>query len=134
MNSKHLPGPCSPGPWSIKTYPGQVKTTVRKIGLYAMDGRQEIAQKEPMSSGCVAESLANFDLMRMAPDMHDMILALTKYDWTVRPMALYDEEGVEGWLWTEPSGSEHSEIGDWNELPAWPDSARQAIAKLEGRK
>ena len=31
--------------------------------------------------------------------------------------SLYDEEGVEGWQWTHPSGREWYETGDWDESP-----------------
>lgn len=68
-----------------------------------------------------------------APDLLDRLLALVKYHWLVDPVLLYDEEGVEGWSWSEPDGTEHTAIGDWNELPTWPDSARRRIADLEGR-
>ncbi len=71
-------------------------------------------------------------LIAQAPDRHDQMLALTKYGWEVEQRLLYDEEGVEGWTWIEPDQLEHTETGDWNELPPWPDSAREALAKLEG--
>lgn len=52
---------------------------------------------------------------------------MTIYDlfnlgWTVEPRSLYDEEGVEGWVWIDPEGNEHStELGYWHEPPPLPD-------------
>lgn len=37
-------------------------------------------------------------------------------------LSMYDEEGVEGWLWTHPDGRQWSEIGSWDE-PAPPHPA-----------
>lgn len=73
------------------------------------------------------------------PDLRDMLLALIFYEWEVERVSFYEDEGVaislkEGWKWTEPNGTNHYRIGNWNELPTWPDSAKQAIAKAEGRK
>lgn len=47
--------------------------------------------------------------------------------WTVSKVSLYDEEGVEGWKWESPAGNEYCEIGDWHELPTWPDSATSEL-------
>lgn len=77
------------------------------------------------------ETEANARLIAAAPDRHQQMLALTVYDWEVDKVSLYDEEGIEGWTWTEPNGTEHTEMGDWDELPPWPDSAREAIAKAQ---
>ena len=66
----------------------------------------------------------------MAQIHYDMLRALLA-GWTVVPINCYDEECIPGWLWTEPNGTEHTELGDHNELPTWPDSARKAIAKAE---
>ncbi len=42
--------------------------------------------------------------------------------YAVERRSLYDEEGVEGWAWTSPSGeSLGDEIGLWDEVPAMPD-------------
>lgn len=49
--------------------------------------------------------------------------------WTVDRVSLFDEEGVDGWRWTEPDGTEHVELGDWNDPPPWPESARLALQK-----
>jgi hypothetical protein len=40
--------------------------------------------------------------------------------WTVRPVSMYDEEGVEGWEWTSPDDREYVVMGDWNEPPPLP--------------
>ena len=78
------------------------------------------------------EQGANARLIASAPDRRDQLLALIKYGWTVEHRSFYDEEGIEGWAWIEPGGAEHTEVGDWSELPPWPDSARAAIAEAEG--
>lgn len=105
-------------------------------------------EAEPMPEGIVAESKlmatseeqqwANARFIVRACNSHDALVeikqqfkALTVYGWEVEKASLYDEEGVEGWRWTEPNGTEHYEIGDWNELPTWPDSAEQALADAE---
>ena len=61
-------------------------------------------------------------------EIQQQFIALVIQGWTFEKATLYDEEGVEGWRWTEPNGTEHYEIGDWSELPTWPDSAKQALA------
>ena len=33
--------------------------------------------------------------------------------WTHRTIAMYDEEGVEGWCWESPDGREIEVMGDW---------------------
>ena len=57
----------------------------------------------------------------------EMLTALILLGWWVERRSLYDEEGVEGWAWIEPDGTEHVEIGSWIELPPWPDSASVKI-------
>ena len=74
---------------------------------------------------------ANARLIAAAPDRHQQLLAIIKYNWSIAKVSLYDEEGIEGWRWMEPDGQEHVEVGDWDDLPPWPDSARQAITKAE---
>lgn len=56
----------------------------------------------------------------------EMVHALTLLGWTVEKRALYDEEAVEGWTWTDSRGREYSEVGDWDQMPPWPASARRA--------
>lgn len=78
------------------------------------------------------ETAANARLIAAAPDRHDQILALVAYNWQLEKRSLYDEEGVEGWVWIEPNGREHTGIGSWGELPPWPESARAALAAAKG--
>lgn len=40
----------------------------------------------------------------------DVFTAAMKNGWAVEPMSLYDEEGVDGWLWTSPEGNEYTEV------------------------
>lgn len=71
-------------------------------------------------------SHADARLIAEAPDLWDRLVALLS-GWSVTRVYLYDKEGVDGWTWTEPGGTEHTEIGDWSGLPPWPDSARKAL-------
>lgn len=61
------------------------------------------------------------------------IIALVIYGWTVERVSLYDEEGVEGWIWKDGYGNEYCEIGSWDELPPWPKEADKVINKLLGK-
>ncbi len=47
-------------------------------------------------------------------------------------ISMYDEEGVEGWLWVHPDGREWSEVGSWDQRPPMHPVARAAIAKARG--
>lgn len=65
-----------------------------------------------------------------ASDRHQQLTALLLFGWEVNKRSIYDEEGIEAWVWTEPDGTEHFDISaNWDELPDWPDSARAAFAK-----
>ncbi len=66
-------------------------------------------------------------------DLIDMVEALTMRKWDVDRCSLYDT-GVEGWIWTTPNGDGCAAIGDWDEIPPWPDSARDALNKERGPK
>ena len=46
-------------------------------------------------------------------------------------VALYDEEGVEGWRWSHPDGREWDEVGDWQEMPLHPILAQALAAYRE---
>jgi hypothetical protein len=35
------------------------------------------------------------------------------HGWGASRTTLYDEDGVEGWLWAAPNGSEYTVMGDW---------------------
>jgi hypothetical protein len=61
-----------------------------------------------------------------AQELELMLRALVA-GWTVDKVSLYDEEGVDGWRWTDPRGTEYCCTGDWNELPEFPDAARSAL-------
>ena len=49
--------------------------------------------------------------------------------WEVERRSLYDEEGVEGWAWVAPDGTEFVEIGSWCEDAPWPDEAQEYLDK-----
>ena len=73
---------------------------------------------------------ANARLIADTPDRYDQLTALLLFGWTVEKRSIYDEEGIEAWIWTEPNGTEHFDISaNWDELPDWPESARAALAE-----
>ena len=79
--------------------------------------------------GGIDQARINGRLIAAAPDRHEQLTALILHEWTIEKRSLYDEEGIEGWAWIEPDGTEHVDTGAWDELPPWPESARAALAK-----
>lgn len=80
------------------------------------------------------EDKANAFMIADAPDRHDQLTALLLLDWNVERRSIYDEEGIEAWVWTEPNGTEHFDIAaGWQELPDWPESAREALIEYHRR-
>lgn len=64
--------------------------------------------------------------------LKDQVFALTVLGWKVDRVTVYDEEGIEGidgWMWRDVNDEEHFIVGDWDELPCWPESAQVAFAK-----
>ena len=80
--------------------------------------------------------LAIAHLIADAPDLRQQVVALTLLGWTIekRWFTGADVTPNKGWVWTELNGKEHFEFGRWDELPPWPDSAREAVAKYEESK
>ncbi len=129
----------TPGPWKAMLIPEDGQPCILQA-----DEAAELFQGEPdprfiasvgcghPSGGWTEEDGANARLIADAPDMHARLIALTLLGWDVERRSLYDEEGCEGWAWIEPNGTEHVELGLWDELPPWPDSARAAIAAAKG--
>ena len=74
------------------------------------------------------ENQANAALIADAPDCNAMLTAVLLLGWDIERASLFDEEGVEGWRFTSPSGSEYHIVGDWGELPDLADGVRDAIA------
>jgi hypothetical protein len=62
-----------------------------------------------------------------------MLRALIFYGWSVKPASFYDEEGVEGWIWTDQHGNEYDELGMHDDLPRWPEDAAAALAEYESK-
>lgn len=54
-------------------------------------------------------------------ELREQLHALVVRGWVVEKRLLYDEESVEGWAWIEPDGTEHIVVGEWGDLPPWPD-------------
>ena len=79
----------------------------------------------------IVNAADELDRLRAIPDLRKQFIALF-CGWTVRQQSLYDEEGIEGWVWTSPRGAEYAVIGDWDELPPWPEDDT-ATAALENR-
>ncbi len=51
-------------------------------------------------------------------------------NWSVSPVSMYDEEGVEGWHWESPTGEDYYEMGGWDELPEMNDDIIKVADKL----
>jgi hypothetical protein len=66
------------------------------------------------------------DALFALDDAANHLLALDKLGWSVERASLYDQEGIEGWRWTDPRGKEYEEIGDWAEPPTVPEAAEIA--------
>jgi hypothetical protein len=70
---------------------------------------------------------------KLTPDPTAVIAAyhaLTIGGWSVSKASFYDEEGVEGWAWYAPDGTEYHEVGGWDELPPIPtDLVNATITK-----
>lgn len=67
-------------------------------------------------------------------DLPDALRRLVLPGWEVCRASLYDEEGIEGWRWTDPDGNEYYEVGDWSEPPTWPDAGLAILAKATSRE
>ena len=130
--SKH-----TPGPWAVV-----METDIGVEGPFVVGNGNEnedicdlfthaIQNEHGQHSGIkpYPNAKANANLIAASPCMHDQLKALVLYGWTVEKVSLYDEEGVEGWMWTEPDGTEHTEAGEWGDLPPWPMSARDAMSR-----
>ena len=140
METKH-----TPGPWRLETRMHVHAITCKPT---RPDEHPEICfiEVEPVqfhgesvgsitSRSRTAEELkANAELVARAPELSDMLYALTHLGWSVNKRSLYDEEGVEGWEWLDGQGREiATEIGDWNALPPWPKACQQRVDHNLGR-
>lgn len=63
---------------------------------------------------------------RTAEAPEDPIKALEKLGWTCEPTHVYDEEAVEGWLWTDGI-REIYELGTHDEPPEIPDELLKLV-------
>ncbi len=54
--------------------------------------------------------------------------------WSFEKVSMYDEEGVEGWKWTSPTGQEYHEIGQWDEAPPVPDGVLTQVSALKEQR
>lgn len=61
-------------------------------------------------------------------DNRAMVYALM-IGWTVDKRSLYDEEGIEGWVWNANGSSEFAVTGSWDEMPTWSDAAHLELLK-----
>lgn len=97
---------------------------VPQVGCIVWDRVADVAR--------VAISKSIDDAERAAEQEHqdrrDQVWALT-HGWTVGKVVVYDQQGAQGWTWTSYDGKAFTDIGDWNELPTWPDEARKAVAR-----
>lgn len=103
----------TPGRWKayLSSNSGWIVDTPGPNGLHVV------------TCGVSVYSEGNAKLIASLPDYQDMLTALILQEWSVRKASLYDEEGVEGWIWTDAGGIEYTVHGSWDELPSWPDAA-----------
>lgn len=114
----------TPGPWAVVTKSAHVGDWEE---IEAADGRSVCVVRTCYPD--FAREDANNRLIAASPDRHEQMVALTQLGWTVRQvLALDSDRTVKGWCWREPDGTSHEEVGDWDDLPPWPDSAREAVA------
>jgi len=73
----------------------------------------------------------NAKLIALAPELLEALL-IAKECGCPEKFSMYDEEGIEGWLWTHDDGREWSAMGDWaEEAPPHPVIS-EAITKVLG--
>lgn len=98
MTAKH-----TPGPWRVSSEPGKSGAVITdKITI--------------CNCGYGADAEADARLIAKAPEMLEA-LRISALCGQPNSTILYDEEGVEGWLWTAPDGREWTAIGSWDEEP-----------------
>jgi hypothetical protein len=84
-----------------------------------------IESNHPASQVLVFRSFYSL-LMKTASSLFSEVERLRKLvdlfsdGWVVERASLYDEEGVEGWIWTSPRGVTHCVIGSWDDGPELP--------------
>lgn len=69
--------------------------------------------------------------MKAQPLSNNELLALALVaGWTYRPAMLYDEDGIDGYIWNGPNGREVGGFaidGDWSNGPEVPDEVRREL-------
>jgi hypothetical protein len=67
--------------------------------------------------------------MRQTPMSDDELIDWARANgWTIDPVSLFDDEGVEGWRVVAPDGKEWTAIGSWQGPPVIEDEAREKMA------
>lgn len=51
----------------------------------------------------------------------EKVAQLLMAGWSVERKSMYDEDGVEGWEWTSPTGDTYETVGAWDEAPELPE-------------
>lgn len=118
----------TPGPWIVSSNTEGGFDISAKMTQEPFTGTKGVLCQRSDWPDRVEMSLANADLISKAPDLRDQVDALLD-GWKCERVSMYEDEGVEGWRWIEPDGTEHYEVGSWDELPPWPESAREALAR-----
>lgn len=93
-------------------------------GLFDYDREFLVYDSEDIST--IVRALASEELIALE--------ALTIYEWEVETIFMYDEEGVDGWRWSHPSGLEHSEVGSHDETPPLPDGVREYVLERRSER
>lgn len=98
-------------------------------GMCGRHATLELAQAAA-NADHLARIAAALDLDRLVAMVGEAQVAMMKaLGWELSKVSMYDEEGVEGWRWTDPAGVDHDVMGDWQEPPVLPDDIREAFDK-----
>jgi hypothetical protein len=140
----------TPGPWEVsgEQEAAEVRTVAEFIE-YIADGSRPKKNAKPYKvaicyfsffltkwASCSKWRKPDAHLIAAAPDRHEQMIALTVLGWTVSQDVRYDGKDELGinkfsdcWVWLEPDGKGYIADGSHDDLPPWPDSARQAVRR-----
>ncbi len=119
------------GPWEVSGCT-DVQGNILVIAPESFAAHEIVAIIPPLGEeiDLVGDAKDNAILVAEAPDLYLMVWALTN-GWDAKKASLYDEEGVDGWRWTDPRGKEYDLIADWS-FPEIDEVVREAIRTQKG--
>lgn len=108
-------------------------STVDKSWQDALECRNFPHEDRDKARAMNERQLANAYIRAAAPELYEAINVMHECG-PPQAIVLYDEEGVDGWLWSHPDGREWDEI-DWGDgSPPMHPVARAALAKARGEE